>query len=113
MHDFFSVSLQPFSAVFVVGKYAFHFRPEVGGVVHFQSVAKLVDDHIIYDFRRCEHQQTVKIQVASATAASPAGLLVSDRDSSVIYADLFRIKGNSLREPIRLQLIQQKRRLHL
>lgn len=55
-------------------------------MVHLLSVTQLVDYHVVYDFGSGVHQCTVEIQVTGGAAASPAGLLMSDGDSSVGHA---------------------------
>ena len=67
-------------------------------MVHFLSVAELVYHHAVYDLRRRQHQETVKVQISSCTAASPAGLLLPYGDLSVGYADYGSIVSYPLRD---------------
>lgn len=70
----------------VVWEYFLYLGPEKCGVVHLLSVTQLVDYHVVYDFGSGVHQCTVEIQVTGGAAASPAGLLMPDGDSSVGHA---------------------------
>ena len=55
-------------------------------------VAQLMDNHVIQHFRRCFHQQAVKVKIALCTAASPACTLVSYGDPAIGHADNRGIK---------------------
>ncbi len=47
------------------------------------QMAQLMDDHIIQDGGRCQHEPPVKRECASGAAASPASLLIPDGDAVV------------------------------
>lgn len=51
-----------------------------------------MDNHVIQHFRRCFHQQAVKVKIALCTAASPACTLVSYGDPAIGHADNRGIK---------------------
>ena len=68
--------------------------PKISGVVHIGQMAQLVDNHIIRDCGRCQHESPVKREGASCTAASPAGLLIPDGDAVVGAAGkLHKVSG--------------------
>lgn len=52
-------------------------------MIHLYPVGEFVNDNIIYDLLRGEDESPVEVQVTKAAAASPAGLLFSNRDTVV------------------------------
>lgn len=73
---------EPFAVDAVVGADAFHKRPESLRVVHVRQMAEFMDDHIVEDGGRCQHQPPVEGKRTFCAAASPAGLLVTDGDAA-------------------------------
>lgn len=61
-------------------------------------MAQLVDDDIVRDCRRCKHEPPVERERAFCTAASPAGLLISDGNAVVSTAGELPEIGDALRE---------------
>ena len=86
-HQPAAVFFEPLDAKLIVGQDPSDFRPEAGRVIHLFPVAELMDHDVVEYFRRRQEQQAVEIQVSLGTAASPAGLLAADRDTSVIDPD--------------------------
>lgn len=82
----------------VIGADALHERPECLRVVHMGQMAEFVDDHIVQDGRRRQHEPPVKRQGALGAAASPAGLLVADGDTRIGSACEGSKAGNPFRE---------------
>lgn len=78
-----AVLFQPLLGHSVIGEHPFHFCPETGGVVHFFSVAQLVNHNIVNDLGRSQHQQQIKVQIARSRAAAPTGFLPANGDSSI------------------------------
>ena len=70
----------------IVRKNGFHLCPEPGGMVHFLSVAQLVDNDIVQYILRRQHQQAVEIQISGGRAAAPPGPLGPDGDTVIVYA---------------------------
>ena len=70
--------LEPFSRVSVFGQMMTDQGPELLRVVFFLDVAKLVDDHILKNFKRRQRQQPVYRDVVMDAAAAPARFLLSD-----------------------------------
>lgn len=62
------------------------------------QMAQLMDDHIIQNGRRCQHEPPVKGESASGAAASPAGLLIPDGDAVVGAAGELMEMSDSFRE---------------
>ena len=62
------------------------------------QMAQLMDDHIIQDGGRRQHEPPVEGECASCTAASPAGLLIPDGDAVVGAAGKLLKMGNSFRK---------------
>ena len=50
-------------------------------MIHVMQMAQLVDDDVIPDLRRCQHQQAVEIEIPRLGAAAPAGFLGPDGDA--------------------------------
>lgn len=61
-------------------------------MVHFLPVAELMHDDIVDDLRRCQHEETVEIEISLRAAASPAGPLMTDRDASIRDAEALRVQ---------------------
>ena len=62
------------------------------------QMAQLMDDHIIQNGGRRQHEPPVKGERASGAAASPAGLLIPDGDAVIgATSELVEI-GDSFRE---------------
>ena len=78
-----------------------HFRPEGGAVVHVLPMGKLMNYHIVLNFFRSQHQQTVEIQVPFGRAAAPPGLLAADGNFSRIHAHLPGVLPDERRELFR------------
>lgn len=62
------------------------------------QMAQLMDDHIIQDGRRRQHEPPVKGKRASGAAASPACLLIPDGDAVVGAAGELMEMGDSFRK---------------
>ena len=92
---------EPFFLCAVIRKDTFHQRPEPWRVIHLQPVAKLVDDHVVPDLLRSQHQQAVEIQIPFCGAAPPACPLIADGNASVCHAE----KRREMRCPLR-QILQ-------
>lgn len=67
-------------------------------MIHVGQVAQFMDDNIVQNGRRRQHEPPVKGKRASGTAASPAGLLVSDGDPVVGAAGKLLEIGGSPRK---------------
>ena len=61
-------------------------------MVHFLPVTELMHDDIVDDLRRRQHEETVEIEISLHAAASPAGPLMTDRDTSIRDADALRVQ---------------------
>lgn len=58
------------------------------------QMAQLVDDHIVRDCGRCQHEPPIKRESTACAAASPAGFLVPDGDAIVGAAGkLYEVGG--------------------
>lgn len=61
-------------------------------------VAQLMHDDVVENFRRCQKEKTVEVQIAFGAAASPAGFLAADRDIAVVDAYQRSEVGDALRD---------------
>ena len=52
-------------------------------MVHMLAMTQLVDNHIIQNAFRCQHQQAVEIEITGAGAAAPAPGLIADGNAPV------------------------------
>ena len=95
-----AVFAEPFFTVPVIGHHARDLSPEARRVVHFNAVAKLVNDYIIRDLGRREHEKTVEAEVPLRRAAPPARALAPHRYPAVIDAD----KRRKIFDPLRYRL---------
>ena len=75
--------LQPMDTMGIIRQDLRHFCPECGRVIHMLPVTQLMDDDIVQNFRRCQYQKTVEIEVSFAAAAAPAGMLAADGDTAI------------------------------
>lgn len=92
---------QPALLLCIVRKNRCNQRPEACGVVHFLPVAELMHDDIVDDLRRCQHEETVEIEISLRAAASPAGPLMTDRDASIRDAEALRVQRYTWRDILR------------
>ena len=79
-----AVIFQPLLLLPVIRQDFGHLDPEPLGMVQFLSVTKLMDDHIIKDFRWHECQQAIEIQISLTAAAAPAGMLCPNDNLIVV-----------------------------
>ena len=56
----------------VVGVADGHLIPEVFRVIHFARMTKLVDQNVVYKFKRQLHERDIEADRSVATAASPS-----------------------------------------
>lgn len=77
---------EPFAVDAVIGADALHKRPECFRVIHVGQMAELMDDHIVKNGGRRQHQPPVKGEGPFCAAAPPAGLLVADGDAVIASA---------------------------
>ena len=63
-----------------------YFAIESLRMVHLFPVTQLMYHDRIEYFERCQHQQTIEVEVSPGRATSPSGLLMADRDSAVCDA---------------------------
>ena len=73
--------IQPLMPFPILRKDPFHFRVELGRMVHVLSVTQFVDHYAIDNFHGKEHQETIEVQIPLTGTASPAGLLIADGDA--------------------------------
>lgn len=78
-----SMVFKPFAGSTVVRIYRFYLLPKIFRVVHISQMAQLMDDHIVRDCGRRQHEPPVKRESAARAAASPAGFLVPDADAVI------------------------------
>lgn len=64
LHKFPAILFQPSFLLPVIWKNCFYLLPECVGMIHFFSMAKLMNNHIIQHFRWCQYQKPVEIQVS-------------------------------------------------
>ena len=92
-----AVIFQPLLLLPVIRQDFGHLDPEPLGMVQFLSVTKLMDDHIIKDFRWHECQQAIEIQISLTAAAAPAGVLRPNGNLIIGYSDKRSIVLNPFR----------------
>ena len=67
--------LEPSLSTLVIRNNPGHFIPEPIRMIHFLSMAQLMNHNIVQHFPRDQGQQTVEIQIPLTAAASPPGML--------------------------------------
>ena len=89
--------LEPLLSTLVIRYDPGHFIPEPIRVIHFLSMAQLMNHNIVQHFPRDQGQQAVEIQISLAAAATPPCMLCAYCNLFVGYSHEGRIVLNTLR----------------
>ena len=88
--------LEPLLSTLVIRNNPGHFIPEPIRVIHFLSMAQLMNHNIVQHFPRNQGQQAVEIQISLTAAATPPGMLCAYCYLIVGYSYQRRVVLNSL-----------------
>ena len=89
--------LKPLLSTLVIRYDPGHFIPEAIRVIHFLSMAQLMNHNIVQHSPRNQGQQAVEIQISFTAAASPSGMLGAYCNLIVGYSHERCIVLNTLR----------------
>ena len=97
LHEYSAVVAKPLIPLPVLRKHPEDFIIEFLRVVHLLEVTKLMNNDCVYDFRRRQHQKTIKVQIAFAAAAAPFCFLFSYCNSAGFNSYERRVVSHSSR----------------
>ena len=89
--------LEPLLSTLVIRNNPGHFIPEPIRMIHFLSMAQLMNHNIVQHFPRNQGKQAVEIQIPLTATATPPGMLGAYYDLIVGYSHEGRIVLNTLR----------------
>ena len=97
--------LEPLLSTLVIRYDPGHFIPEPIRVIHFLSMAQLMNHNIVQHFPRDQGQQAVEIQISLAAAATPPCMLCAYCNLFVGYSHEGRIVLNCHVSPLSLTIV--------
>jgi hypothetical protein len=83
---------QPRTMFFELGIMPGHQLPEMAAMVHVDLVANFMDDYVVHDLRRSDHQPPGEVHVSKVRRTSP-------KRPGIFYPDLVDLDAYGLPEP--------------